>query len=192
MRKTMLLILLLSNLLVAPKIVVAAEAEEYSSTISVYRESPVVAGFFNNSYGYAVFPAIVKAGYVVGGSYGKGQVYRNGKVTGKTSVLEGSIGLQIGGEAFSEMIFFQDKRAYDNFISGNFEFDATAQAVVITAGAQVQAGTTGTGAGASAGPKTGVQAETGYVRGMATFVYAKSGLMMELSLGGQKFTFEPL
>jgi lipid-binding SYLF domain-containing protein len=75
-------------------------------------------------------------------------------------VVEGSIGFQIGGEAFSQIIFFEDKRAYDEFTSGNFEFDATAQAVVITAGAQAQAGTAGKSAGASAGPKTGVQAET--------------------------------
>jgi lipid-binding SYLF domain-containing protein len=93
---------------------------------------------------------------VVGGSYGKGQVYRGGKVTGKSTVVEGSIGFQFGGEAFSKIIFFQDKRAYDEFTSGSFEFDASAQAVAITAGAKAQAGTTGVSAGASAGLKTGV------------------------------------
>lgn len=170
----------------------AAGAEDYSSTINLYRESPAVAKFFNNSYGYAVFPTIGKAGYVIGGSYGKGQVYRGGKVTGKCTVVEGSIGFQIGAEAFSEIIFFQDKRAYDEFTGGNFEFDATAQAVAITAGAQAQAGTTGASAGVSAGPKTGVQAETDYVKGMAIFVHSKAGLMVELSIGGQKFTFDPL
>jgi lipid-binding SYLF domain-containing protein len=106
-------------------------------------------------------------------------------------VIEGSIGFQFGGKAFSEIIFFQDKRAYDEFTSGNFEFGATAQATVITAGAQARARTGGTGAGASAGPKTGVQAETNYVNGMATFVHAKGGLMYEFSVGGQRFTFEP-
>lgn len=170
----------------------AAEVEDYSKTINVFRESPAVAKFFKNSYGYAVFPTIGKAGFVIGGSYGKGQVYRNGTVTGKSTVVEGSIGFQAGGEAFSEIIFFQDKRAYDEFISGNFEFDATAQAVAITAGAQAQAGTAGTSAGASAGPNTGVQAGTGYTNGMATFVHSKGGLMYEASIGGQKFTFEPL
>ena len=143
----------------------AAEVEDYSSTINVFKESPAVAKFFKNSYGYAVFPKIGKAGWVVGGSYGKGQVYRGGKVTGKASVIEGSIG---------------------------FQFGATAQAVVITAGAQAQAGTAGAGAGASAGPKTGVQAETEYVKGMATFVHSLGGLMYEASIGGQKFKFEPL
>jgi lipid-binding SYLF domain-containing protein len=170
----------------------AAEVEDYSSTINVFRESPAVAKFFKNSYGYAVFPTIGKAGWVAGGSYGKGQVYRGGKVTGKASVIEGSIGFQFGGEAFSEIIFFQDKRAYDQFTSGSFEFGATAQAVVITAGAQAQAGTAGKSAGASAGPKTGVQAETSYVKGMATFVHSLGGLMYEASIGGQKFKFEPL
>ncbi|MFY9941281.1 MAG: lipid-binding SYLF domain-containing protein [Desulfobacterales bacterium] len=176
----------------ASSVFAAAEAEDYSGTINVFKESPAVAKFFKNSYGYAVFPTIGKAGFIVGGTYGKGQVYRDGKVTGKTSVVEGSIGFQLGGEAFSQIIFFEDKRAYDEFTSGNFEFGATAQAVVITAGAQAKAGTTGTSAGASAGPKTGVQAETEYVKGMATFVHSKGGLMYEASIGGQKFTFEPL
>ncbi|MFZ0612204.1 MAG: hypothetical protein WAM73_08215 [Desulfobacterales bacterium] len=119
-------------------------------------------------------------------------MYHNGTVTEKSTAVEGSIGFQAGAEAFSEIIFFQDKRAYDEFISGNFEFDATAQAVAITAGAQAQVGTAGASADASAGPKTGVQAETEYVKGMATFVHAQAGLMYEASIGGQKFTFEPL
>lgn len=171
---------------------VAAEVEDYSSTIRVFKDSPVVAEFFKNAYGYAVFPTVGKAGFVIGGSYGKGQVYRGGKVTGKTSVVEGSIGFQLGGEAFSEIIFFQDKRAYDEFTSGEFEFGATAQAVAITAGAQAKAGTEGATAGASAGPKTGVQAKTQYYKGMVTFVHSKGGLMYEASVGGQKFTFKPL
>jgi lipid-binding SYLF domain-containing protein len=170
----------------------AEEVKDFSSTINVFRDSPAVQKFFKNSYGYAVFPTIGKAGWIVGGSYGKGQVYRSGKVTGTSKVFEGSIGFQFGGEAFSQIIFFQDKRAYDEFTSGTFEFGATAQAVVITAGAQVKGGTTGASAGASAGPKTGVQAETDYVKGMAIFVHAKGGLMYEISVGGQKFTFEPL
>ncbi len=186
------LVVIMALVFGASFVAVAAEVEDYSSTINVFKDSPALAKFFEKSYGYAVFPTIGKAGFVVGGSYGKGQVYRGGKVTGKTSVVEGSIGFQLGGEAFSEIIFFQDKRAYDEFTSGNFEFGATAQAVVITAGAQAKAGTGGMSAGASAGPKTGVQAETEYVKGMATFVHSKGGLMYEASIGGQKFSFEPL
>ena len=173
-------------------IATAAEKDNYSSTIDTFKSFPALTKFFESAYGYAVFPTIGKAGFIVGGSYGKGQVYKGGTVTGKTSVIEGSIGWQLGGKAFSEIIFFEDKRAYDEFISGNFEFDATAQAIVITAGAEAQAGTAGVSAGASAGPKTGVQAETSYQKGMATFVHSKGGLMYEFSISGQKFLFEPL
>jgi len=169
---------------------IAANTEDYSSTITMFRDSPVVAKFFKNSYGYAVFPTIGKGAYVIGGSYGEGQVYRHGKVMGKTTVIEGSIGFQAGGEAFSEIIFFKDKRAYDAFTSGKFEFNATAQAVAITAGAEAQVATTGATAGASAGPRGGGHAKTSYVNGMATFVHVNGGLMLGVSIGGQKFTFE--
>lgn len=170
----------------------AAAAEDYSSTINVFRDSPIPAEYFKTAYGYTVFPTIGKAGFVVGGSYGVGQVYRGGKVTGKSTIIEGSIGFQAGGKAFSEIIFFKDKRAYDEFISGNFEFDATAQAIAVTVGAQVHGGTTGISAGASAGPKSDVQANPEYFNGMITFVHSLGGLMYELSLGGQKFSFEAL
>jgi lipid-binding SYLF domain-containing protein len=103
-----------------------------------------------------------------------------------------SVGWQWGGQAFSQIIFFEDKRAYDDFTSGNFEFDATASAVAITAGAQAKAGTEGATAGASAGPATGAQAKkANYHKGMAVFVHTKGGLMYEASIGGQKFTFKP-
>lgn len=168
----------------------AAAVEDYSSTINVFRNSPIPAQYFKTAYGYAVFPTIGKAGLVIGGSYGVGQVYRGGKATGKSSVIEGSIGFQAGGKAFSEIIFFKDKRAYDEFISGNFEFDATAQAIVVTVGAEAQGGTTGVSAGASAGPKSDVQANPKYYKGTITFVHSLGGLMYELSIGGQKFTYE--
>ena len=170
----------------------AAAAEDYSSTINLFKDSPIPASYFKTAYGYAVFPTIGKAGFVVGGSYGVGQVYRGGKATGKSSVVEGSIGFQAGGKAFSEIIFFKDKSAYDEFISGNFEFDATAQAIAVTVGAEAQGGTTGVTAGASAGPKSDVQANPKYFKGTITFVHSMGGLMYELSLGGQKFSYEPL
>jgi lipid-binding SYLF domain-containing protein len=190
--KQIMVLLIIALILRVSAVAFAAEVKDYSSTINLFKDSPVVTKFFNNSYGYAVFPIIGKAGFVIGGSYGEGQVYQGGTVTGKSSVIEGTIGFQLGGKAFSEIIFFQDKRAYDKFTSGSFEFDATAQAIVITVGAQADAGTAGVGAGATAGPKTGIQADTDYVNGMASFVHAKGGLMYEFSLGGQKFTFEPL
>ena len=180
----MALILIAALMFGVSTVAVAAEVEDYSSTINVFKDSPAVKKFCKNSYVYAVFPTTGKAGLVVGGSFGKGQVYRGGKVTGKASVIEGSIGLEFGGVEFSEIIFFQDKRAYDEFTSANFEFGATAQAVVITAGVQAQAGTAGKSAVASAGAKAGVQAETEYVKGMATFVQSKGGLMYEASIGG--------
>lgn len=168
-----------------------AHADKFTDTINVFKKSEVVQPFFKNAYGYAVFPTIGKAGIGIGGSYGTGQVYKGGKVTGEVSVIKGSIGWQLGGQAFSQMIFFKDKRAYDEFTSGNFEFDATASAVAITAGAQASAGTEGGSAGASAGPATGKQAKTSYHKGMVVFTHAKGGLMYEASIGGQKFTFKP-
>lgn len=171
---------------------VAAGVEDYSTTIRVFRESPVAQPFFQNAYGYAVFPKVGKGAAGVGGAFGKGQVYVGGKVTGLTSLFQLSVGLQLGGEAFSEIIFFQDRRAYDDFTRGNFEFDATASAVAITAAAQSQAGTTGTTAGASVSPTAGKQIAAKYVKGMAVFVHVKGGLMYEASVAGQKFGFEPL
>jgi hypothetical protein len=169
-----------------------AQADSYSNTIEVFKKSPVVQPFFKNCYGYAVFPTIGKGGIGIGGAYGKGQVYQGGKVTGTTSLVKVSIGWQWGGQAFSQMIFFEDKRSYNDFTSGNFEFDASASAVAITAGVQGKAGTEGATAGASAGPATGAQAETKYRKGMVVFVHAKGGLMYELSIGGQKYSFTPV
>lgn len=170
---------------------VPVHADKFTDTIQIYKKSEAVQPFFNNAYGYAVFPTIGKAGIGIGGSYGKGQVYQGGKVTGKTSLIKATIGFQLGGQAFSQMIFFENKRAYDEFTSGDFEFDASASAVAITAGAQAKAGTEGATAGASAGPATGKQAKTSYHKGMAVFVHTKGGLMYEASIGGQKFNFKP-
>jgi lipid-binding SYLF domain-containing protein len=167
------------------------QADKFTDTINVFKKSEAVQPFFKNAYGYAVFPTIGKAGIGIGGSYGKGQVYQGGKVTGEVSLIKGSIGWQLGGQAFSQMIFLEDKRAYDEFTSGNFEFDATASAVAITAGVQASAGTEGASAGASAGPATGAQAKTSYHKGMAVFTHAKGGLMYEAAIGGQKFNFKP-
>jgi len=166
------------------------QADKFTDTIEVYKKSESVQPFFKSAYGYAVFPTVGKGGIVIGGAYGKGQVYRGGKVTGETSLIKATIGFQLGGQAFSEMIFFEDKRAYDDFTSGNFEFDASASAVAITAGAQAKAGTEGSTASATAGPATGKQAGSSYRKGMATFVHIKGGLMYEAAIGGQKFDFK--
>jgi len=168
-----------------------ATADEYSDAIEVFRNSAAVKGFFENSYGYAIFPLVGKGGVAIGGAYGNGKVYRNGTEAGKATLIKASIGFQLGGQVFSEIIFFQDQRAFDDFTAGDFEFDASVSAVAITAGAQAKAGTQGVTAGASAGPATGRQAETMYRKGMAVFVHAKGGFMFEASIGGQKFSFEP-
>jgi lipid-binding SYLF domain-containing protein len=169
---------------------IPAMADSYTDTIAIYKKSPAVHPFFESAYGYAVFPIIGKGGFIVGGSYGKGQVYQGGKVTGETSLIKASIGFQAGGQAFSQMIFFEDKRAYDEFTSGSFEFDATASAVAITAGVEAKAGTEGATASATAGPATGAQAKTNYYKGMVVFTHAKGGLMFEAAIGGQKFSFK--
>lgn len=167
-----------------------AVADSYSKAISVFKQSKAVQPFFKNCYGYAIFPTIGKGGIGIGGAYGKGKVYQGGKFTGTTSLAKLSIGFQLGGQAFSQIIFFQDKRSYVEFIGGEFEFDASASAVAITAGIQAKAGTEGATGSATAGPATGVQAETSYHKGMAVFVHSKGGLMYEAAIGGQKFSFK--
>ncbi|MCG8563980.1 MAG: lipid-binding SYLF domain-containing protein [Desulfobacterales bacterium] len=169
-----------------------AWADSVASTISVFKKSPAVRPFFKNAYGYAVFPQIGKGGIFVGAAYGSGRVYRQGRITGTTSMTKVSLGFQLGGQVFSQIIFFQNEEAYYAFTRGNFEFDASASAVVITAGAQARVGTQGGSAGLSAGPATGTQMETRYLRGMAVFVHTQGGLMYEASIGGQKFDFQPL
>ena len=187
--KTMLKILIIG--LSMTLFCTSAYADDYADTRKMFEDAGI-GDMFNSAYGYALFPTIGKAGFVVGGAYGKGRVYEQGKHIGNTSMTQATVGFQLGGAGFSQVVFFQDKRAYDEFTSGEFEFGATAQAVAITAGAQAKAGTEGATAGASAGPKTGVQANAKYHKGMVTFVHAKGGLMYEVSIGGQKFTFKPL
>lgn len=172
-------------------LVVPVQADAYAKTIAVYKSVDTVKPFFDSAYGYAVFPTVGKGGIGIGGAFGKGRVYRQGQIVGTVSLIKASIGFQLGGQVFSEIIFFEDERAYTDFTSGNFEFDATASAVAITAGVQAKAGTEGTTAGASAGPATGKQAPSTYRKGMAVFVHTKGGLMYEASIGGQKFNFKP-
>ncbi|AKH21406.1 YSC84-related protein [Sedimenticola thiotaurini] len=126
--------------------------------------------FFDKAYGYAVFPTVGKAGFGLGGAYGEGEVYRQGRFIGTSTLSQVTIGLQIGGQAYTEIIFFRNKRALDDFTSGNFEFNAQASAVAVTAGAS---------------------ADADYNNGVAIFTLPKGGLMAEASVGGQKFSFEP-
>jgi lipid-binding SYLF domain-containing protein len=179
--------LLVALLLTVPFSLVLAD--DYDDTIKVFRNAGQSAKFFDSSHGYAVFPTIGKGGIGIGGAHGSGRVYEKGVHVGDTSMTQITIGLQLGGQAYSQIIFFQDKRAFDEFTSGNFEFGAQASAVAITAGAQAQAGTSGTGAGAS-GTQSSASTKGGYQKGMAVFTVAKGGLMYEASIGGQKFSYK--
>ena len=118
-------------------------------------------------------------------------MYVGGKPVGTTSMTQLTVGLQLGGQAFSQIIFFEDKRAFDEFTSGNFEFGAEASAVAITAGASATAGTTGSSAGASAGQRDATTVGK-YHKGMAIFTVAKGGLMYAATLGGQKYSYKNL
>ena len=166
-----------------------AWAASDAETVSLFKNAGQSANYFKSSYGYAVFPTIGKGGFVVGGAYGKGHVYEKGRLIGETSMTQVSVGFQLGGEGYSQIVFFHDKRALQEFTSGNFEFSADANAVAITAGASASAATTGTTAGASSGKKDATTAG-GYYKGMAVFTIAKGGLMFQAAIAGQKFSFK--
>jgi len=166
----------------------SAWADDYADTIKIFKEAGASSGFFDNSYGYAIFPTIGKGGVGVGGAYGKGRVYKNGAYVGNTSMTQLTVGWQFGGQGYSQIIFFQDQRAFDEFTTGKFEFGAQATAVAITAGASASASTAGTSTSASGGKHDATTAGA-YNKGMATFTVAKGGLMYEASIGGQKFRY---
>ncbi len=166
-----------------------ALADEYSDTVKLFQDAGQSAEFFKTAYGYAVFPTIGKGGVGLGAAHGSGRVYAKGKHVGDTSMTQVSVGLQLGGQAFSQIIFFQDERALKEFTSGNFEFSAEASAVAITAAAGGQASTTGSSAGASGGKKDATTVGK-YYKGMAIFTIAKGGLMYQATVGGQKFSYK--
>ena len=125
--------------------------------------------YFKKARGYAVFPNIGKGGFGIGGARGKGEVFEKGNVIGSTILTQVSIGFQLGGQAFSQIIFFKDKKSLDRFTEGNFEFGASASAALITEGANASAD---------------------YSDGVAVLTFSKGGLMYEASIGGQKFSYE--
>lgn len=145
----------------------AADVEAF--LVRVKEQDPTLKKFFDSCDGYAVFPDIGKGGLIIGGAYGKGQLHaKGGKLLGYCDVSQGSIGAQIGGQSFGEVIFFQTKDAMDVFKGGQFAFAAQASAVAVKAGA-----------GASAD----------YQGGVAVFVVNPVGLMLEASVGGQQFNY---
>ena len=159
--------------------------------IALFRHAGESAWFFHHSYGYVIFPTVGEGAFVVGGAGGKGQVFIRGQQVGEATLAQVSVGFQAGGQAYSEIIFFADKRSADEFESGNFEFGADAKVVAITAGADVSAATNGQQAGVSGGEKD-ARTVGHYYKGMAVFTIAKGGLMYQAAVSGQKFSFKPL
>jgi lipid-binding SYLF domain-containing protein len=168
-----------------------ALADSYDDTIALFKNAGASAAFVASSYGYAVFPTIGKGGLIIGGAYGEGHVYKQGKYVGDTSMTQLSLGFQAGGQAYSEIVFLEDRRAFGEFTSGDFSFSGNVSAVAITAGASASAGTEATEAGASGGKKDATTAG-GYQRGIAVFTIAKGGLMYEASVSGQKFSYKAI
>ena len=169
---------------------IAYAGNKYSETTDLFRNAGESSSFFHHSYAYAVFPTVGEAGLGVGGALGKGHVYVHGQLVGDTTMGQVSVGFQAGGKAYSQIIFFEDKRALDKFETGTFEFAAGASAVAITAGASASVGTNGTSAGAS-GTEDHARATGAYEGGMAVFTIAKGGLMYAAAIAGQKFSYTP-
>ena len=146
------------------------QAEAKQAIAEFKKADPSMKRFFDSAHAYAVFPTVGKGGIGIGGAYGKGIVFRDGKAIGDTSLTQVTIGFQLGGQAYREIIFFRDAATLNNFKKGNFELSAQASAVAATLGAS---------------------ADADFEGGVAVFTLAKGGLMYEASAGGQKFSFTP-
>ncbi len=158
-------------LAVAAVPVAPAAQDNVPPVIAKFKEKdPRVAKAFTEAYGYVVFPTVGKGAIGIGGARGKGWVYERGRRIGKATLTQVTIGLQLGGQAYSEVIFFKDKAALDDFTRGNFEFDAQVSAIAVTARAA---------------------GDLPYRKGIAVVTMGKGGLMYEASVGGQKFAFKP-
>ncbi len=141
---------------------------ESTNKLNELRKISILKPYFNQAKGYAVFPDVVKVGFGLGVARGEGEVFEDGNVIGSTTLTQISLGIQLGGQNFSQIIFFRDKDSLNRFIQGNFEFDASASAVIVDAGAN---------------------SSIDYSDGVAVYTFLKGGLMYEASIGGQKFNF---
>ena len=148
----------------------ATEQDVKTALAEFERTNPKVKPFLESAHGYAVFPTVAKGAIGIGGAHGDGLVYEKGKLIGATTLSQITIGFQLGGQAYRELIVFQNKQSLDKFKGGNFEFDAQASGVAVTAG---------------------ISFDAAYEHGIAIFTMAKGGLMYEASIGGQKFSFTP-
>ncbi|HEX5313364.1 MAG TPA: lipid-binding SYLF domain-containing protein [Gammaproteobacteria bacterium] len=150
----------------------AMQHSDVQAAIAKFKqEAPNIQDYFDHAYGYAVYPSVGKGGFVLGGAYGSGEVYKQGELVGYSTITKFDIGAQIGGQAFSEIIFFQDQQTFDHFTEGHYQFAANLTAV---------------------GVKSGGIATNDYSNGVAVFARTKGGLMAGASIGGQKFSFTPL
>ncbi|PCH60602.1 MAG: hypothetical protein COC05_03960 [Gammaproteobacteria bacterium] len=132
---------------------------------------PGMQVFFDKAQGYAIFPTVGKGAIGIGGAFGRGEVYEQENLVGKATLTQVTVGFQLGGQAYSEIIFFKDKAAIDRFKKGRFELGAQVSAVAVTAG---------------------VSADAAYNNGVAIFTITKGGLMYEAAVGGQKFSYTPI
>ncbi len=144
---------------------------QVAETINLFKErDPGIQRFFDQSAGYAVLPRVTKGAFWIGGAYGKGLVYENDRLIGYCNMSQATLGFSFGGEYFREIIFFRTANDLRRFKRDEYTLSAQATAVAITAGAAAKAD---------------------YKDGMAVFVMADAGLMVDVSVGGQKFNFVP-
>jgi lipid-binding SYLF domain-containing protein len=145
--------------------------KEAQETIAAFKKAdPSMAKLFGGAAGYAVFSTIGKGAIGIGGAGGAGVLFEKGAAVGRTKMTQVTIGLQLGGQSYSEVIFFETSAALADFKKGNFALAAQVSAVAAAAGASANAK---------------------YEQGVAVFTMTKGGLMYEASVGGQKFSFEP-
>jgi lipid-binding SYLF domain-containing protein len=141
-----------------------------ATVLTFQKADPGLSTFFAKSAGYAVFPSVGKGGFGVGGAYGEGVVYQNNQPIGRAKLTQVSVGAQVGGQEFSQVIFFETTADLAHFVQGNFAFSGNVSAVAL---------------------KSGAAAAAKYREGVAVFTATKGGLMLEASVGGQKFGYEP-
>ena len=148
------------------------EIKEAKATIAEFeKKDPTLKQLFGTSYGYVVFPKIGKGGFIVGGAHGKGVVFKKQQMVGFASVTQGTIGAQIGGQTFKEVIFLENDKTFDNFTKNKVELAAQASAVAV---------------------KSGAGATAKYEDGVAIFTAGEKGFMAEAAVGGQKFKYKPV
>jgi len=168
----------------------AAMADEFDATAKLFHDAGKSAAYFQHSYAHAVFPSVAKGAAGIGVLHGSGRVFRHHRWIGDASVTQVSLGPQVGGQTYAEIIFFKDKRAFDEFAAGNFNLAADASAVVIASGASSEASGGVTTGGASGGEHDATTAG-GYTHGVAVFTIIRGGAMLQASVGGQKLSYRP-